>query len=174
MGEAERLVRDGISDELVISTPFGEPGDICRNPPTGLTVTCFVPDPSTTRGEAQEIGRLAKQRGWTAIAVVTWPTHVSRSRMLIGRCFDGDVQMVSYDDHMGTQGRINENLYQSGAFLKAFVATRLLAARPGMSSEAPIGQHRQRTADVSGLLRVDVDHEHIRLVLELGQHRAGR
>ena len=77
MGEAERLVRDGISDELVISTPFGEPGDICRNPPTGLTVTCFVPDPLTTRGEAQEIGRLAKQRGWTAIAVVTWPTHVS-------------------------------------------------------------------------------------------------
>ena len=41
--------------------------------------------------------------------------------MLIGRCFDGDVQMVSYDDHMGTQERINENLYQSGAFLKAFV-----------------------------------------------------
>jgi hypothetical protein len=121
MGEAEKLVRDGVSDQLVISTPFGEPGDVCRNPPARLTVTCFIPDPLTTRGEAQEIGRLAEQHGWTSIAVVTWPTHVSRSRMLIGRCFDGDLAMVSYDDHMGTQDRINENLYQSGAFLKAFV-----------------------------------------------------
>jgi hypothetical protein len=121
MAEASRLVSAGVSDELVLSVPYGSLGTICKDPPRGLNVTCFVPDPSTTRGEAQEIHRLAESRGWTSIAVVTWTTHISRSRMLIERCFAGDLYMVDYADDMTFGDRLYEQVYQSASFVKAMV-----------------------------------------------------
>ena len=106
----------------MISIPFGAP-DECGQPPVGVDVFCFIPDPSTTRGEAQEIGRLAQEHGWSNVAVVTWPTHISRSRALIERCYGGTLQMVDYDDQMSFATRMQENVYQSGAFLKAMIDT---------------------------------------------------
>ena len=114
------LVDDGVADELVVSVPYGRPQE-CTTPPTGVTVTCFVPDPSTTRGEAQMIGRLAAERGWDSVVVVTWRAHVARSRMLVERCFDGEIRMV--EDHlpMDPAHWAREFAYQSGAWVKTQV-----------------------------------------------------
>lgn len=115
--EGRRLVDDGVADELVVSTPVGRPAE-CDVPPPGIEVTCFVPEPSTTRGEAQMIRRLAEERGWDSVVVVTWRSHIARSRLLVERCFDGDVRMV--EDHlpMDTGRWWSEFLYQSGAWVK--------------------------------------------------------
>ena len=118
VAKARQLIAQGISDQLVISTPYG-PAPECANPPANVQVLCFVPDPSTTRGEAQEIGRLAQQKGWTDIVVITWATHISRSRGLIEQCYQGALQMVEYDNGAGIGSRIYEDFYQTGAFLKA-------------------------------------------------------
>lgn len=120
LAKADDLLARGVSNRLILSTPFGEP-TVCSKPPEGVEVQCFVPNPSTTRGEAQEIGRLAGRNGWTNIVVITWPTHLSRSRWLIERCYGHTLQMVATDSEMSLGARLTENLYQTAAFAKALL-----------------------------------------------------
>ncbi|MGI9017930.1 MAG: YdcF family protein [Euzebya sp.] len=66
------LFERGVADRLVISAPRVDDGAddrtvtarrICADPPTG--VVCFVPDPSTTRGEVQFVRRMTEDEGGT-------------------------------------------------------------------------------------------------------------
>src|SRR5262249_13537622 len=90
-GDGERLhrglelVRGGIAPTLVLS--FGPPG-LCDGD-EGFDVVCFAPSPENTRGEAEAIGRLARARGWSQLLVVTSTPHVTRARLLVGRCYAG-------------------------------------------------------------------------------------
>jgi hypothetical protein len=122
MRRAHALLQQGVSAELVLIIPYGPPPD-CADPPTGVTVSCVVPDPSTTRGDARAIGRLAQEHHWARIVVITWPTHISRSRALIQRCYPGELIMTDYQLSLPTRtARLQEQLYQSGAYLKATLA----------------------------------------------------
>ncbi|WP_096301550.1 hypothetical protein [Jatrophihabitans sp. GAS493] len=52
--EAMTLLDDGVATNLVISVNSVKQraaNALCRNPPAGITVHCFHPDPPTTRGE---------------------------------------------------------------------------------------------------------------------------
>ncbi len=67
------LIDKHIASNLVISV--GSPEQfhakhLCTTPQQGFSVTCFEPDPATTRGEAEEVKRLASQHGWKSIIVV--------------------------------------------------------------------------------------------------------
>jgi uncharacterized SAM-binding protein YcdF (DUF218 family) len=57
-------------------------------------VVCFTPRPSSTLGEAQEVERLARRRGWRRLVVVSSTYHVVRARMLFRRCVDARVDVV--------------------------------------------------------------------------------
>jgi hypothetical protein len=57
----------------------------------GVTILCMHADPNTTRGEAESIGRLAKQYNWTSVILVTSPDHAWRARLRVTRCFGGDI-----------------------------------------------------------------------------------
>jgi uncharacterized SAM-binding protein YcdF (DUF218 family) len=87
---AERLMDQGVAPTLVVS--YG-PSRLCAGE-HGFEVICFVPEPSTTSGEAAEIGRLAAERGWESVAIVTSTHHVTRARITTGRCTDAEVRMV--------------------------------------------------------------------------------
>ena len=119
------LVQAGLTRTVVISTPRGY-GDAlaqrtCTSPPAGVDVVCFVPDPSTTRGEARELRKLAGERGWTRVAVVTSPYHVSRSRMIVDRCFAGTTLMLTSDEHISLARWAWNWLYQTAGYAKAEV-----------------------------------------------------
>ena len=58
-------------------------------------VFAFVPDPSTTRGEARGVAHLAEEHGWHRILVVTSTYHVLRARLIFGRALPGRVDMVA-------------------------------------------------------------------------------
>jgi uncharacterized SAM-binding protein YcdF (DUF218 family) len=58
-------------------------------------VLCPQPHPDTTRGEARMVGDLAARRGWRSVLVVTSTYHARRTRLLLGRCFDGQLQVVA-------------------------------------------------------------------------------
>lgn len=120
MQRAQQLLDDGVSQRLVLIIPFGPPPQ-CTNPPSGVTVYCVVPQPQTTRGDARAIRRLAATHHWTRLVVVTWSSHVSRSRMLIHRCFGGTLAVTSYPPGMNTLDWAHEYLYQTGAYLKALL-----------------------------------------------------
>jgi uncharacterized SAM-binding protein YcdF (DUF218 family) len=119
--EALRLVRAGMAPELVLSTPrdwtAAPSRQVCRDRPIPR-ITCFEPDPSTTRGEAEEIGRLAAERGWRRVIVVTSTYHVSRARMIIRRCYHGEILMVTPgSEHISLKSWVFQYGYQSAAWL---------------------------------------------------------
>jgi hypothetical protein len=60
-------------------------------------VFCPVPDPDTARGEVRAIAGLAQSRGRTRVILVTSTHQLTRAYLLLGRCFEGDVQRVRAD-----------------------------------------------------------------------------
>lgn len=126
---AAQLAESQVSSNIVVSVPeFGarsaERWVVCNTPSTATNTTCFHADPFTTLGEARGFSELAQQNGWTSVAVITSTTHVSRARLLMERCYSGDIYMVG-DDSGLTLGKLAwQYLYQSAAFVKsAFVTT---------------------------------------------------
>jgi uncharacterized SAM-binding protein YcdF (DUF218 family) len=57
-------------------------------------VICFRPRPNSTRGEAEEVRRLARRYAWRRIAVVTSTYHVFRARILFRRCLDHRIAVL--------------------------------------------------------------------------------
>jgi uncharacterized SAM-binding protein YcdF (DUF218 family) len=91
----------------------------CRNQNSGYQVICFQPDPGTTRGEAREIGKLARAHHWSSIIVITSTYHVSRARMIIERCMPGTVLMVAAPGKPALSTWLRQFFYQSAAYVKA-------------------------------------------------------
>ena len=93
-----QLVAQGYAPLLVISKGDDKKLErkLCagRGWPAHVRVLCFVANPPSTRGEAEFIGRLARERGLRRIDVVTSQFHVFRAQLLLERCYHGDLQMV--------------------------------------------------------------------------------
>ncbi|MET0898722.1 MAG: YdcF family protein [Mycobacterium sp.] len=91
------LAHEGYADTVVIADSYGEDdreiNQACASGTSTLTVICFVPDPFSTRGEAMFTARLAHERGWEHLIVVSWNWHVVRSRFIFEQCFDGELTM---------------------------------------------------------------------------------
>ena len=113
----------GWAPNLVVSNPpeakdvWGR--DFCAAPPPRLDVHCFVPDPSTTKGEGRELRRLASQYGWRTVIVVTFRPHISRARFILEHCFDGDLVMVASPAHISVPRWAFEYVYQTSGYLRA-------------------------------------------------------
>lgn len=102
-----RLAHEGYAPTVVISNPYSHiPSEnsaasialmnrVCSSGTAQIDVICFVPNPPTTRGEAMEVQRLATQRGWHSVIVISWRYHLMRARYIFGQCFGGDVIMQS-------------------------------------------------------------------------------
>jgi uncharacterized SAM-binding protein YcdF (DUF218 family) len=93
------LMRRHVAPLLVISGAGLDPRykkarALCAHGARGFRIFCFDPKPYSTRGEAEEIARLAKARGWKQVDVVTSRYHVFRARMIIRRCYHGGLAMI--------------------------------------------------------------------------------
>jgi uncharacterized SAM-binding protein YcdF (DUF218 family) len=90
-----RLVERGVAPLLVVSEGADRrwrmPGLCARR---DIVVLCPVPAAESTRGEARMIARLARERGWDSLVVVTSRFHLFRAGLLIRRCFGGRLAMV--------------------------------------------------------------------------------
>jgi uncharacterized SAM-binding protein YcdF (DUF218 family) len=65
----------------------------------GARVLCFEAEPYSTRGEARTVARLAHERGWHEVVVVTSRFHVTRAHMLFRRCYHGGLAFVAAPSH---------------------------------------------------------------------------
>ena len=95
---------------------------IC-GPQPGLEVICFPPVPSTTRGEAMFTQKIAKERGWKSVIVISWRYHLVRARYIFGQCFDGDVELAAVPRDYGKSIRrwTYTTLYQYAGLTKAAI-----------------------------------------------------
>lgn len=114
------LARQGWAPLLVLSNPGGQMDRHCAGSEPGVRIECFEPQPRTTRGEARALRRMANERGWRTVIVVTYPPHVSRARYIMGRCFDGELVMTAAPTRLSPAGWAWMYLYQSAGFAKAF------------------------------------------------------
>jgi uncharacterized SAM-binding protein YcdF (DUF218 family) len=90
---AYRLVRDGYAPLLVVSRGSRTKLEdrVCAGR-TDVRALCFRA--TSTRGEARQLGRLARERGLRTVNVVTSHFHVFRARILLERCYHGELRMV--------------------------------------------------------------------------------
>lgn len=101
------LMRRHVAPLLVISGADLDPRwrkarRLCAHGARGFRILCFDPKPYSTRGEAREIARLAKARGWSQVDVVTSRYHVFRARMLFRRCYHRGLAVI------GTRYRLKD------------------------------------------------------------------
>jgi hypothetical protein len=92
---ATQLAREHRAPVLVVSRGWQGYGGPCPPPVPGVKLICFAPDPGTTRGEAETLGRLAKQFRWTSVVLVATSFQDTRARMLVKRCFGGSTYVVA-------------------------------------------------------------------------------
>lgn len=62
---------------------------------------CFEPSPENTAGEAENIARMADERGWDHVTIATSSFHTSRSRYLFRQCLGRDRVTVVGTDRNG-------------------------------------------------------------------------
>lgn len=98
--------------------------ELCREPGArafGVTLECAQPEPFTTQGEAQWLAERMEAHDWDTAIVSTVTPHVTRTRMLMGRCIPSGVQVLGVDDALTVGEWLWQFAYQSGGFVKAIV-----------------------------------------------------
>lgn len=125
---ARQLAEAGAAPTLVISDPRYSGPDQEVTPYMAFCAgehhfeaICFDPRPQTTRGESRFFAELAATRGWDRLAVVTTYDQASRARMLLGRCFDGEITVVVVPTD---QNRVLRVVYEWGATARALILRR--------------------------------------------------
>ncbi|AXH96909.1 YdcF family protein [Ornithinimicrobium avium] len=126
IGAALDLMDQGLAPVLLATTSVREDGTTyatghCGTAAATYRVECVLPDPYSTRGEAQVLGEQVAAHGWTRVAVLTSTVHTARARMLMERCVDAEVLMWTLDDRPdpGVVARLEGFVYQSAAWVKA-------------------------------------------------------
>ncbi len=98
LGKGMELAQQGRAPVLAVSR--GLPDDrllarVCGQRGRAYRLICFLPEPGTTRGEAESVGRLTKQYHWRSVVLVTTPDQDTRARIWFRRCFAGHVYVVT-------------------------------------------------------------------------------
>jgi uncharacterized SAM-binding protein YcdF (DUF218 family) len=100
LAAAEALIRRGVAPVLALSSVSRSPAwkaasRLCRaGRYLSARVLCFDARPFSTRGEAETVGRLARERGWSRLVVVSSTFHLTRAKLLFGRCYHGRLWLV--------------------------------------------------------------------------------
>jgi uncharacterized SAM-binding protein YcdF (DUF218 family) len=122
------LIEQGLADTIVFFSAWVEDLDLwavafcnARSVEVPGHVMCFEPDPQTTQGEARGLARLAETNDWDEVVVVVSTDQVWRARLLVGRCWPGEV-LVSAVDH--DQSALYRMVYETGASLEAVTFKR--------------------------------------------------
>lgn len=113
----------GYAPRLVLSNPIGDDNtwlvDLCSHQRYDFAITCFVPDPPTTKGEARVLQRMAEAEGWKSVIVVTYLPHISRARYIIEQCYDGELMMDDAEAALTPFDWAWVYLYQTAGYVRA-------------------------------------------------------
>ncbi|MET4059717.1 uncharacterized SAM-binding protein YcdF (DUF218 family) [Arthrobacter sp. UYP6] len=125
------LALEGLAPELVLSsteTPGNlitdlycdyTGGDTVTEDPASAAVTCFFPEPMTTRGEARAIARLAADNGWDNLIVVTSRYHLLRAETNISQCTTAKLTMVASEPDFSAKQWLDRFVEETGGLAAA-------------------------------------------------------
>jgi uncharacterized SAM-binding protein YcdF (DUF218 family) len=70
-------------------------------------------------GEARELRRMAHERHWRTVIVVTYTPHVSRARDIVEKCFDGELIMAAGPAQLSVLDWAWMYVYQTAGYVKS-------------------------------------------------------
>jgi uncharacterized SAM-binding protein YcdF (DUF218 family) len=97
---------------------------LCGHADRRFEVICFQAEPFSTRGEARTVSALAHARDWQSLVVVTSTYHVTRARVLFGRCYRDRLQVVDAGGSAGAVRLLRAVVHEWGGLIYAFVVAR--------------------------------------------------
>jgi len=126
---ARKLAAEHLAPITVVSNPasqqlvhYDEGFHDCRpDAPFPTPLSCFVPDPLNTQGEARFVAKLANEHGWKSLILVVSDDQALRARLLLERCFSGRVEVVTTPP---SDPIIERVAYEWGALAKALALRR--------------------------------------------------
>ncbi len=131
---AMQLAKEQRAPVLVVSRGRDGYGGPCPRATRGVRVICFEPTPGDTRGEAEFVGRLATQRSWRSVILVTTRGQDTRARITMRRCFGGSIYVITASLPLAEWPY--EIAYGWGSLFKALVLYRAcLRQQPCRGSE---------------------------------------
>ena len=116
------LSYQGYADDLVLSTtdtPGNRITDMYCDYISSPAVTCFFPEPLTTRGEARAVARLAADNGWDNLIVVTSSYHLLRAETNISQCTTAALTMVPSDPDLSPKQWLGRFVEETGGLAAA-------------------------------------------------------
>jgi hypothetical protein len=122
LNAALELARQHRAPMLVVSQGQHGYGGPCPPVTPGVKLICFDPDPGNTRGEAEFIGRLAKEYHWSSVVLVTTRAQDTRARIVTRRCYGGPIYVMTGSLPLGNWPY--QIAYGWGALFKALVLYR--------------------------------------------------
>jgi DUF218 domain len=93
--KAVELAVGGVAPTLVIVRAEAVAPELLSGCELPFEVLSVAPDPSSTRGEARAVARVAGKRGWRRILVVTSTYHVPRARLIFRRGLVCELTFIS-------------------------------------------------------------------------------
>lgn len=131
---ARHLAEEGVADHILASRPPSSTGAYagvldayCASTPVrnsdgrSIGIECFAPGVDTTEGETTAATRIAHERGWDSLLVVTYWGHVSRVRIYFEQCFDGPVYVTDTPRPL-SKSRKYALLHETGGYVKALIS----------------------------------------------------
>jgi hypothetical protein len=118
---AVSLAKEGYAPVLLFSQGGNAADTTCPSVPQ-VSVVCFVSYPPHTNGEVAYAASYARHHGMHSLLIVAGRAQVTRARLLMQRCFSGQIVMVSAP--VGLTGLPYEVVYEWGALAKAVVFDR--------------------------------------------------
>jgi len=117
---AVNLARAHRAPMIVISrgSRYSGHGSVCAPKIPGVTVICFDPSPSTTRGEEEFASRLDKRYRWQSVILVAVKPQDTPARIWAARCFSGKTYIVNVS--LPTWQWPDQITSQWGSTIKAF------------------------------------------------------
>lgn len=122
---AIELALEGLAPQVVMSNPSGAEDiwltDLCRSNRYKFKISCFEPDPPTTKGEAQQLRELAATENWHSVIVVTFIPHISRARYILEKCYDDELIMSASPADISPAYWVWTYVYQTAGYIRAWL-----------------------------------------------------
>ncbi len=121
------LMEDGLAPLLFVATDIKQSELemlVCDGSSFDFETACRLSVPRNTHGNAVATGTEAADRGWDSVILVTSDDHITRSHMLLRRCFAGDIQTAVSVKNSTGRSSPSRIIHEWGGMVKAIFTDR--------------------------------------------------
>ncbi len=124
---AVQLMEQGLAPVLFIATDIKQTeleASVCDGSSFDFATACRISVPRNTHGNAVATRAEAEARSWDSVILVTADDHITRSHMLLKRCYRGEIQTAVSVKEPADRERFRRTTHEWGGMLKAVFTDR--------------------------------------------------